>query len=152
MKLPAILTAATLALSGCMAPAPDVSRGDTGGVLVVTNDRGGSGPMRKAQIDAMRRNGTRVHIKGLCASACTLFLGLPRHQVCATRQAVFAFHAATQTSTGRISDWWTFRELRAAYHPGLWAWFEANAAHLQGSNYATLTGAQMIDSGFVREC
>lgn len=41
-----------------------------------------------------KKNGTKVRIGGNCDSACTLYLGLPRNQLCLLPGARFRFHKA----------------------------------------------------------
>lgn len=61
-------------------------------------DPGGHLGAYSARLEQIRRSGERVIIDGPCMSACTLVLGmLPRGRVCATRNAVFGFHAAWYT-------------------------------------------------------
>jgi hypothetical protein len=56
--------------------------GDRGGYLMVY-------ALRKMKLGQSR---TPVQFTGSCDSACTLYLGLPRHQVCITPGASFNFH------------------------------------------------------------
>ena len=44
------------------------------------------------QMMKWRDSGTTVKFTGPCASACTIYLALPRDQICITRGATFGFH------------------------------------------------------------
>ncbi len=66
----------------------------------IENDPGGSLPAYRARVDAARASGERVVIDGKCFSACTLWLTLPRTQICATTRAVFGFHWVTDSRLG----------------------------------------------------
>jgi len=41
------------------------------------------------------KDGTKVKIIGVCDSSCTLYLALPRDQVCVSKSAWLGFHAPT---------------------------------------------------------
>ncbi|WP_172331476.1 hypothetical protein [Mangrovicoccus sp. HB161399] len=100
-------------ISACIVPgfrspagaAPPDSR------IVIRNDRGGSVPERIALIETLRRQNSRVEIRGAeCLSACTMHLGLPG--VCVVRRTSFGFHGRRITvphcvpassSTGRAA-------------------------------------------------
>jgi hypothetical protein len=61
-------------------------------MFVITTDHGGTFTdyiNRAAEIVA---SGAHVSIIGVCASACTLFLGLPPQQICVSPQAWLGFH------------------------------------------------------------
>jgi hypothetical protein len=61
-------------------------------IVEVLTDHGGTLGEREAVIDWFKRNGISVHITGLCGSACTLFLSLPKDQLCIGPDAWIGFH------------------------------------------------------------
>jgi hypothetical protein len=64
-----------------------------GEVRILASPGGEAGSYLKL-FEELNRSGERVVIDGPCFSACTLVLtAIPLDRVCATRQAVFAFHA-----------------------------------------------------------
>lgn len=63
-------------------------------IIQVEADPGGSIAARAAQIEQIRRSGAQVRIVGRCNSACTMYLGLPRSQVCVAPGARLGFHSA----------------------------------------------------------
>lgn len=73
--------------------------------IIISNDRGGNVAAYQQRVEAARRSGEWVIIDGPCYSACTWWLTLPAGQVCATKRAVFGFHAATNELG--IPDWRT---------------------------------------------
>ena len=64
------------------------------GVIVINNDDGGSVDDHVKFYDRIAVAGIHVRIEGICISACTLALALPRYQVCVTPTASFGFHLA----------------------------------------------------------
>jgi len=70
--------------------------------VTISDDPGGQIGHYLAKYKALRASGERVVIDGMCASACTMLLGvIPRNRICVTPRAVLAFHSAwTPTSEG----------------------------------------------------
>jgi hypothetical protein len=63
--------------------------------VTISDDRGGQIGHYLAKFHALRASGEHVVIDGLCASACTMILGIvPRARICATRRAILEFHSA----------------------------------------------------------
>jgi hypothetical protein len=61
----------------------------------ISDDHGGQIGRYLAKYHALRASGERVVIDGLCASACTMILGIvPRNRICVTPRAVLEFHTA----------------------------------------------------------
>jgi hypothetical protein len=61
----------------------------------IYQDLGGQIGHYLAKYQALRRSGERVVIDGVCASACTMILGIiPRDRICVTLRAVLEFHTA----------------------------------------------------------
>jgi hypothetical protein len=85
MKARAAWTAVLLAMSIASAFA----------TVRITDDPGGQIGTYLAKFHALRLSGERVEIDGVCASACTMLLGvIPRDRICVTPRAVLQFHAA----------------------------------------------------------
>ena len=120
--------------------------------LVVTNDLGGALQDRVAQVEQLRRNGTRVEIRGTCVSACTLYLGLSR--TCVDRNARLGFHGPSTPFPGIPLPPDQFERLTqqmAAYYPGgIRGWFMTTARKVT-DQYYVLTGAEAISMG-ARPC
>jgi len=62
---------------------------------VIGDDAGGVIDTYVMWIDRLRASEVPVRIEGICHSACTLTLSLPRSQVCVASTATFGFHLAT---------------------------------------------------------
>jgi hypothetical protein len=61
----------------------------------ITRDFGGHVEQYKKRYEAIRDNGERVVIDGICNSACTLVLGIvPLNKICVTPRAAMGFHQA----------------------------------------------------------
>lgn len=58
--------------------------------IVINQDLGGSVESRLRGIEQLRVAGTRIEIRGQCASACTMLLGLPN--TCVARSSRLGFH------------------------------------------------------------
>jgi hypothetical protein len=61
----------------------------------IVNDHGGMLGKYYQAFARVRSTGERVVVDGDCISACTMVLGLPSNQICATPRARFGFHAAS---------------------------------------------------------
>ena len=86
MRVRMVLAAATLLMMN-LVPASATSR--------ISDDRGGQIGSYLARFHALKKSGERVAIDGLCASACTMLLGIiPAYRICVTPRAVLQFHTA----------------------------------------------------------
>lgn len=86
--------AATLLMMN-LAPAP------ASATLRISGDHGGQIGSYLARFHALKKSGDRVAIDGLCASACTMLLGvIPANRICVTPQAVLQFHTAWDPTPG----------------------------------------------------
>jgi len=61
-------------------------------VVNISGDRGGEVIRYALKMKKLERAGSKVRFRGSCDSACTLYLALPRHQLCITPNAKFRFH------------------------------------------------------------
>jgi hypothetical protein len=64
------------------------------GVIVISDDGGGGVDDHVKFYDRIAASGIPVRVEGICVSACTLVLALPRSQLCITPTASFGFHLA----------------------------------------------------------
>ena len=104
---------------------------------ILAHDHGGVLSAYAAKFTACLLAKCHVVIAGLCASACTLALGLPPDQVCATPEAVLAFHEASAPSGTEL--------LFAVYPPAL----QARLGPL-GAQVVTIRAPEIWQ--FVKEC
>lgn len=121
-------------------------------VTIVTNDHGGSLESRLQTLAQLRAAGTRVEIRGHCASACTLLLGLPN--ACVARSSRLGFHGPQSQHYGVSlppQDFEHWSQVMAAHYPGpIRDWFLAKARQtLLG--VITISGTQAIKMG-ARPC
>ena len=63
-------------------------------VVTIVADDGGYVQTYVNRLTKYQDEGTLVRIVGRCASACTVYLGLPREQLCFSPTARIGFHAA----------------------------------------------------------
>ncbi len=124
------------------------------GVLTVGTDYGGRLDTRIAFIESLRRRGVQVRITGAdCASACTLYLGLPRS--CVSPHTMFRFHGPSSQIYGvglgpTAFDRWS-RLMARQYPPQLARWFMAEARNtIVGT--VNVRGAELIRLGWARPC
>lgn len=119
------------------------------GVRVVQRDRGGYVGARGREIERMRREGERVEIRGICLSACTMYLDLPN--VCVAPDAVLGFHGPSDhgrpLSPERFERW--SREMARHYREPLYSWYMKKARY-ETQGYFSLRGAQLIAMGYPR--
>lgn len=126
----------------CAAPAVAQS------ALIVRNDLGGSVQERLMMIAQLRDAGRRVEIRGQCASACTMYLGLPN--ACVSRAAQLGFHGPQSQYYG-ISlppdqfEYWS-RVMASNYPSGIARWFMSQARDTT-MGLITISGAQAIKMG-----
>jgi hypothetical protein len=81
------LLAAAMLLTMGMVPANAAVR--------ISDDHGGQLGPYLDKYRALAQSGERVEIDGICASACTMLLGLvPADRICVTPRAVLEFHSA----------------------------------------------------------
>lgn len=71
--------------------------------LVLMGDRGGSWLNCATSFLAYKKAGTRVELRGVCHSGCTLVTSLDPDKVCVTPEARLAFHYARYTQ-GPLKD------------------------------------------------
>jgi hypothetical protein len=131
------VTALSIALTVTSAHATVLIRGDNGGLM----------EDYVARFQPLRESGEPVVIDGACLSACTMVLGLvPRHQVCATPNAVLGFHAAWQfnKSGDRVASASGTRDLMKTYPASVRAWIARhggltpNMMFVRGRNLAAI--------------
>lgn len=137
------ISVATIALA-CMIGAPVAAQS----ALIVNNDLGGSVQERLSVIAALRNQGRRVEIRGQCASACTMYLGLPN--TCVSRASRLGFHGPQSQYYG-ISlppdefEYWS-RIMASNYPAPIAQWFMAQARETT-LGLVTISGAQAIKMG-----
>ena len=121
-------------------------------VKIVRNDSGGSIESRLREIAQLEVSGTRVEIRGQCASACTMFLGLP--DACVARTSRLGFHGPQSQYYGIALppaqfEYWS--RVMADHYPGLIrSWFLKEARQTT-MGLITISGAQAITMG-ARAC
>lgn len=88
--------------------------------IVLDNDPGGTISTFVAWFERVRDSGVPVVVRGICESACTLVLMLPREQVCVEPSASFGFHLAS-SGTKSLPDY-TAALIRRYYPPAVQQW------------------------------
>lgn len=73
-------------------------------VIEIVADPGGFINMRADQIAYIKRHGYQVRILGQCNSSCTMYLSLPRSQVCISPNASLGFHSSYNAIVGGRND------------------------------------------------
>lgn len=116
--------------------------------LIVRNDLGGSVEKRLTMITALRLEGRRVEIRGNCASACTMYLGLPN--ACVSRASRLGFHGPQSQFYGislppQEFEYWS-RVMASNYPDKIARWFMADARETT-LGLITISGAQAIKMG-----
>jgi hypothetical protein len=72
-----------------------IGLGPAAATVRIADDRGGQIGTYLAKYEAIKRTGEHLEIAGICASACTMLLGIiPSDRICVTSQAVLEFHTA----------------------------------------------------------
>jgi hypothetical protein len=122
-----LLRAAVLAgtfMAGAVASAENTVPADKGSIPIqssgksvsILNNSGGKIALFAIKLAEYRDEGTLVKFSGRCDSACTLFLSLPKRQICINPGAYFRFHTPSARSSrsersaqtflmGKYPDW-----------------------------------------------
>lgn len=143
------------ALAGCAATPDTTTAGPTRSVLQVDRDMGGFYLERVTEMADIALADTHVEIRGTCASACTLYLGM-ENRTCIHPKARLGFHGPQAFKNGRMHRVpEPFRSEVVAtiaqhYPPAFRAWYLKNAAPLSG-RLVWLTGQEAIAMG-ARAC
>ena len=112
--------------------------------VTINDDPGGQIGIYINKYRALRVSGERVVVKGTCASACTMVLGIiPRNRICITPSAVFEFHTAWDlSSTGeQIVNGAGNRILWANYPADIRNWIERHGG--LGPEIISLSGSAL---------
>lgn len=136
------VTAVLLALAIATSPRADV--------VVVGNDYGGVLISRLASLQALKMNDTTVEIRGdICASACTLYLGLKK--ACILPRTKFGFHGPSHNGEPLPqADYERLSQVVAAQYPlVLRDWFMTSGRKtLVRMQY--ISGQTLIDLGLTQ--
>lgn len=141
--------AAALITSVAFASMGGLSEAQTNETIVVSHDRGGKLGQRSHQVRYLRATGQRVELRGVCLSACTMYLSLPN--VCVSPSARLGFHGPTrngQRLTGQDFQHWS-EVMADNYREPLRSWYLANARY-RTSGYLEIRGADLITMGYRR--
>jgi hypothetical protein len=129
---------------------PGLVAGQSRGITIIGNDRGGLVGERAQVVDSLRASGQRIEIRGtLCYSACTMYLGAG--DVCVSPQTTFGFHGPSRNGTPLSPDRFEHWSLVMAryYNEPLRQWFMAEGRYAQQDVYR-LSGQQLIDLGYAQ--
>ncbi|ATQ66918.1 MULTISPECIES: hypothetical protein [Methylosinus] len=120
------------------------------GAFDIVEDYGGTLAVYRDEARRLEASGEELAIRGVCASACTIFLGL--RKVCVEPGAMFWFHAA-RLPGGAAPDPLATLEMLSLYPRRLRDWaIRAHALErLDFDEAASLTGAELIRMG-ARRC
>jgi len=115
---------------------------------IVKSDMGGELPEYEERFEEYEKENKQVEIRGTCASACTMFLGLDN--ICVSKNARLGFHGSMVN--GNI--WYRpGTELLSSYYtPRLKEWFWSNAAFLYDEDIVWLSGEQVSKLNNTRIC
>lgn len=116
--------------------------------LVIDNDDGGDVDTFIMWYERVRASGVPVRVRGLCASACTIVVSLPREQVCIEMTASLGFHLFAVR--GDFDPNATQAYIRRYYPIELQAWLKGQPALTPVVVYMSATEA--IESDSMRLC
>lgn len=94
------LLATLLFAQGCTIGFSDHSPVKIRPTKIVRNDPGGLISTYAFRVGQLQKHDGKVRISGKCQSACTLYLALPRKDVCITPNAQFGFHYPSKGTPG----------------------------------------------------
>jgi hypothetical protein len=120
-------------------------------VRVITDDRGGLIHEYKGHYGRIEAAGSRVEVRGMCGSACTLVLHLPKERLCFASEATLAFHMPRLATTGKPSlNWGFFLYLEYPREVRDWIDSKGGYAKLPTDDYWLLTAPEMWKMGYRR--
>jgi hypothetical protein len=112
--------------------------------LVLHNDPGGDVDWRQRHVSALRRSGMHVVIDGFCASACTLYLYLPTHQVCVTARSELLFHDVRRMGPGNPIDAAYTDALYRRYPAAVQQWLASVGAYPGSGREFIMRGSDLV--------
>jgi hypothetical protein len=118
------------------------------GVIVIADDPGGVVDTFLMWIERIRASRIPVRIEGICHSACTLVLSLPRSQVCVTPTASLGFHLASQ-GPFPLQEF-TAALVRRYYPQAVQEWIRSRGGLTQAFIY--LGSAEIVEMGVFPQC
>lgn len=114
--------------------------------MTVWNDNGGEVLRYALNAKRLTKYKQTVRFDGVCASACTLYLSVPALQQCATRRAVFKFHAPY--SRYNEAEPAALNYMMKSYPAWVRRWIAANG----GLTRRTITMRHSVISKHMRSC
>lgn len=139
----------SLALAGALVGVADHAAAQGRETIVVHRDPGGYLGERGRRIRQLHNTGQRVELRGICYSACTMYLGLPN--TCVAPSASFGFHGPSSHGTalppGEFERW--SQVMARNYREPLRSWYMETARYEINGHYR-LSGAQLISMGYAR--
>ncbi len=114
--------------------------------IFVSNDNGGKLIKYAMKVKKVQNSGKIVEFNGSCNSACTLYLGLPRHQTCISSGAKFSFHMPYGVSN---SDQITARDYMMRTYP---IWVRSWIRRSGGLSQRIITMGYDYASIFLKPC
>ena len=117
---------AALVSASILSPKPSLADDRT---IYISHDPGGDLGLYQVKAQVAREMNLKVVIDGVCASACTLLIGLPSSQVCVTDRARLHFHKARlkrQIANGRNILRKANHMMLASYPAGVQNWIQRN--------------------------
>lgn len=124
--------------------------------ITVKGDMGGSVLERLSHRAIIERDKMAVEIRGICASACTIYLGYS--DTCASASSAFMFHAPHKKAENQIRFIENFflgniiDATVAAYPEGLRDWAHYLFIATEPEQEFWLSGQSLINAGWVKEC
>lgn len=139
-----VLSVTTLGLLAGLATPILAAPGDP---IVVRWDGGGMIGQRNSEIRNLRERGQRVELRGICLSACTMYLSLPN--VCVAPSATLGFHGPTRGGKSLPEDefeHWS-KMMAKNYREPLRSWYMSEARY-RTNGYFEIGGKQIIAMGY----
>lgn len=119
---------------------------------VVDYDMGGEVQPRMAEIEQLRKDGTKVVIRGECVSSCTLYLALPK--TCVMPTAKLGFHGPSSRWKGiplPRAEFERVSRLMATYYPPMIEEWFLKTGRMITEEYYVISGADAVKMG-ARPC
>lgn len=142
-----LLTATAIALSGAPGRA-EVHLVTQVKPIVIDDDPGGMVEDHLKWFRRVKESGIQVRVRGICASACTFVLALPRGQACAERTSSFGFHLVRDVD-GEPDPGATQALARRFYPQSVLDWLKDKKL---GMSLTFMPAAEAVSIGAIEAC
>lgn len=119
--------------------------------LIILSDPGGYIVERELFMESIDPQ-VSIELADKCYSACTMYLSRPN--VCVFPSTILFFHGPARKKTPLSKEEFDRDSIRMARHypAPIAEWFMSTGRHVQGNQFYTVRGSELIEKKLVRDC